>query len=155
MTAVPPAGSGSAPADGPKRGRTRLVAGLVLLLVALAGIGIGFTLDRALAHRRMMGFMTGDRPPGPPPGARRWVLDRLDRDLKLTPPQREQIDSVLARREADIRALMIEVRPRFEAISARTRQEIQAVLTPEQQTRFAAVARRFEFHPPHGPPHGP
>ena len=116
---------------------SRLLAGVVILLVGLAGIAIGAATDRAVEHRRMMAIVVGGRvPKGPPPEARRWVLSRLQRELDLSPTQHEQVDSVLARREADVRALMLEMRPRFEAISERTRRDIQAALTPAQQKRF-------------------
>jgi hypothetical protein len=129
---------------------SRLLAGIVILLVGLAGIAIGAALDRAVEHRRMMSIVVGGRvPKGPPPEARRWVLSRLQRELNLSPGQRAQVDSVLARREADVRALMIEMRPRFEAISDRTRRDIQAALTPDQQKRFTEMRERA------GPPPDP
>jgi Spy/CpxP family protein refolding chaperone len=58
---------------------------------------------------------------------------------------------VLTRREADIRALMSATRPRFDSIAARTRSEIQAVLTPEQQQKFAEITRRMDAR--RGPGH--
>jgi Spy/CpxP family protein refolding chaperone len=72
------------------------------------------------------------------------MLARLDRDLKLTPTQHGTIDTVLTRREADLRALMAETRPRFDSIAARTRSDIQAVLTPEQRTEFAKIVQEVE-----------
>jgi hypothetical protein len=132
------------------RRSSRLLAGIVILLVGLAGIAIGAALDRAVEHRRMMAIVVGGRvPKGPPPEARRWVLSRLQRELDLSPRQREQVDSVLARREADVRALMIEMRPRFEAISDRTRRDIQAALSPDQQKRFTELREHA------GPPPDP
>lgn len=129
---------------------SRLLAGIVILLVGLAGVAIGAALDRAVEHRRMMAIVVGGRvPKGPPPEARRWVLSRLQRELDLSPSQREQVDSVLARREADVRALMIEMRPRFEAISDRTRRDIQAALSPDQQKRFTELREHA------GPPPDP
>jgi hypothetical protein len=41
---------------------------------------------------------------------------------------------------------MTETRPRFEAIAARTRGEIQSVLPPVQQEKFAKVTRKMELH---------
>lgn len=72
------------------------------------------------------------------------MLERLDRDLALTPEQHARIDTVLTRRESDLRALMSEARPRFDAIATRTRAEIQAVLTPEQQGKFAEITERMD-----------
>jgi Spy/CpxP family protein refolding chaperone len=72
------------------------------------------------------------------------MLGRLDSDLKLTPEQHARIDTVLTRREADLRVLMSETRPRFEAIATRTRSDIRSVLTPEQQTKFAEITKRID-----------
>jgi Spy/CpxP family protein refolding chaperone len=72
------------------------------------------------------------------------MLERLDRELKLTPEQHARIDTVLTRREADLRALMSETRPRFDSIASRTRSEIHAVLTPEQREEFAEIVQRME-----------
>ena len=55
---------------------------------------------------------------------------------------------MLARREAEVRALMLEMRPRFETISARTRHDIQAALTPDQEKRFIDMSKHA------GPPPG-
>ena len=65
-------------------------------------------------------------------------------ELDLTPAQHARIDTVLTRREADLRVLMSEARPRFEAIATRTRSEIQAVLTPAQQEEFAKITKRMD-----------
>jgi hypothetical protein len=127
---------------------SRLLAAIVILLVGLAGIAIGAAIDRTVEHRRMMSIIVGGvAPKGPPPEARRWVLSRLQSELDLTPAQRERVDTLLARREADVRALMTEVRPRFEAISDRTRRDILAALTPEQQKRFGEMKKRATAPP--------
>ncbi|MGH7499976.1 MAG: hypothetical protein ACREL3_14135 [Gemmatimonadales bacterium] len=126
---------------------SRLLAAIVILLVGLAGIAIGAALDRAVEHRRIMSMVVGGRvPKGPPPESRKWVLSKLQSKLDLSPVQRQQVDSVLARREAEVRALMLEMRPRFEDISSRTRRDIQASLSPEQRKRFVEMSK------PAGPP---
>ena len=126
--------------------KSRLVAGIVIVLVFLAGTAVGFWCHHALGPRGFPGFAIGGPPPGPPPEMKRWMLERLDRDLDLTPEQHARIDTVLTRRETDIRSLMTETRPRFEAIASRTRSEIQGVLTPAQQEKFARITRRMDAH---------
>lgn len=122
----------------PGRVRTRLLAGVVMLLIGLTGVAVGVALDRAMLRWRIAGAFMGHRPPGPPhsPEVRKWVLERLDRQLDLSETQRGQLDSILARRERELRGLMQENRPKFEAIADRTRSEIMALLTPEQQEKF-------------------
>ncbi len=130
--------------------KSRLVAGAVIVLVFLAGVVAGFFLHHGLLWRHgPPGFAVGGPPPGPPPGVKGWMLERLDRDLKLTPEQHARIDTVLTRREVDIRSLMTQTRPRFDSIAARTRTEIQVVLTPSQQEEFAKIVRRMESRREH------
>ena len=128
--------------NGPRK--SRLVAGVVIVLVLLAGIAIGFFLHHALPWRHGPGFGIGGPPPGHGGAIKDRMLSRLDRDLKLTPSQHATIDTVLTRREADLRALMAETRPRFDSIAARTRSDIQAVLTAEQRDQFAKIVQQME-----------
>jgi Spy/CpxP family protein refolding chaperone len=135
--------------------RSRLLAGIVIVLVFLAGVAVGFFLHHELPRHGWAGFAIGGPPPGPPPELKGRMLQRLDRALDLTPEQHARIDSVLTRRESDLRALMTEARPRFEAIAARTRSEIQAVLTPAQQQKFAEITRRMDARRESRRRHGP
>jgi Spy/CpxP family protein refolding chaperone len=125
--------------------RSGVVAGVVIVLVLLAGVAIGYFLHHAVQWRHgPPGFGVGGPPSGPPPQLKSRMLERLDRELKLTPEQHTKIDSVLTRRETDLRALMAETRPRFDSIATRTRSEIQEVLTPEQREEFAKIVQRIE-----------
>ena len=123
--------------------KSRLVAGVVIVLVFLAGAAVGFFVHHAMLRRGFPGLAIGG-PPGPPPEMKGWMLSRLDRELDLTAAQHARIDTVLTRREADLRAMMSEARPRFEAIATRTRTEIQSVLTPTQQEKFAKITQRMD-----------
>jgi len=124
--------------------KSRLVAGSVILLVFLAGGAVGFFLHHAAPRHGFPGLAAGGPPGGPPARMKGWMLRRLDRELDLTPAQHARIDTVLTRREADLRTLMSQARPRFEAIAARTRTEIQGVLTPAQQAKFAELTKQMD-----------
>jgi Spy/CpxP family protein refolding chaperone len=124
--------------------KSRLVAGVVIVLVFVAGVAVGCFVHQSMPRHGFPGLAIGGPPPGPPRELKGWMLGRLDRELKLTPDQHARIDTVLTRREGDIRALMGETRPRFEAIAARTRSEIQAVLTPDQQRKFTDITRQID-----------
>jgi Spy/CpxP family protein refolding chaperone len=132
--------------------KSRLVATVVIVLVFLAGMALGASLHRALLGRGRPGFGLAGPPPhrGPPPEMKSWMLARLDHRLNLTPEQHARIDTVLTQREAEIRALMSATRPRFDSIAARTRSEIQAVLTPEQQQKFAEITKQMDARREHG-----
>jgi Spy/CpxP family protein refolding chaperone len=124
--------------------RSRVVAGIVIVLVFLAGAAVGFFVHHAMLRRGFPGLAIGGPPPGPPPEMKGWMLDRLDRELDLTAAQHARIDTVLTRRETDLRTLMSEARPRFEVIAARTRTEIRAVLTPAQREKFGEITKRLD-----------
>jgi hypothetical protein len=123
--------------------RPRVLAVLALLLAAVGGFAIGVAFDRTTTESRRLGFLargTAFRPP-PDRHPRSELLDRLDAALDLTGDQRLQVDSVLARRESEMRALRDQVRPRFDSIAGRTRADLIRILTPTQRTRFDALGR--------------
>lgn len=126
--------------------KSRVVAGLVIVLVFAAGVAVGFFVHQSMPHHGFPGLAIGGPPSGPPRELKGWMLGRLDHELKLTPDQHARIDSVLTRSESDIRELMTHTRPQFEAIATRTRSEIQAVLTPDQQKQFAQITRQIDAH---------
>ena len=47
--------------------KSRLVAGVVIVLVFLAGVAVGFFLHHAMPRRGSPGLAMGGPPPGPPP----------------------------------------------------------------------------------------
>ena len=135
--------------------RSRLVAAIVIVSVFLGGVAVGYFLHHALPGRGWPRFAVGGPPHGPPPEVKGWMLARLDRELDLTAAQHARIDTVLTRRESEIRSLMSEARPRFEAIATRTRTDIKSVLTPAQQEKFAEITKRMDARRDGRRRHGP
>jgi Holliday junction resolvase-like predicted endonuclease len=83
--------------------------------------------------------------PAPPPSAgvmRFEFLRRMERELDLTPEQREPIDKVLKEGQERMRNLMETLEPRRREELRRTMEEFRASLTPEQQQRFDAVVKQ-------------
>jgi len=125
------------------RVRPRLLAILALLLAAVGGFAMGIAFDRATWESRRLGFLARGSAFRPPPDRhpRSELLDRLDAKLDLDARQRTAVDSILARREAEMKGLRNEVRPRFDSIARRTRNDLLMILTPEQRRRFDALGR--------------
>ena len=123
--------------------RPRLLAVLALLLAAVGGVAAGVALDQSMSQSRHLGFLARGTAFRPPPNRhpRSELLDRHDASLDLTGEQRVRVDSVLARREAEMRALRNQVRPRFDSIAGRTRTDLLQILTPEQRARFEELGR--------------
>ena len=128
--------------------RPRLLAVLALVLAAVGGFAIGIAFDRATWESRRLGFLARGTAFRPPPNRhpRSELLDRLDAKLNLTGDQRLRVDSVLARRESEMRALRNQVRPRFDSIAGRTRADLVRILTPDQRARLEALGRSPAEH---------
>ncbi len=94
-------------------------------------------VDHGRDHRPLRGGSVAR--PGQPasPGVMRLeFLRRMERDLDLTPEQREPIDKVLKEGQDRMRKISETVEPRRREEVKRTIEEFRAVLTPEQQKRF-------------------
>jgi Spy/CpxP family protein refolding chaperone len=88
-----------------------------------------------------------------PGGMRLEFLRRTQRDLDLTPEQRERIDKVLKQSQERTRKIMEPVSPLLRQEVQRTKAEFRDVLTPEQQERFDELIKlqqRFKEHRPAG-----
>jgi len=69
-------------------------------------------------------------------------VERLSADLTLSDTQRDSIQAVLDRHQPAMDSLWQKMRPQFEAERQAIRSEITALLTPEQQTKYAALIQR-------------
>jgi Spy/CpxP family protein refolding chaperone len=69
-------------------------------------------------------------------------VERLANELDLTASQRDSIQAVLDRHQPAMDSLWQKMRPQFEAERQAIRSEITALLTPEQQTKYAALIQR-------------
>lgn len=114
--------------------RSRWVALVFLVGAFVAGMAIGFAGDRAIRH---------DRPGHHGP---RSPVDRMARDLDLTPAQRASFDSILEGRRKQMRKLFDPIRPQMDSlmklgkvIGDSTHEQLRRVLTPEQRVKFAKM----------------
>jgi hypothetical protein len=116
------------------RARAALVIGAIVAGSAVAGAGIDHWVTR------------NSRPRRPPPGSARpeeaakhraEVLDRMTKDLSLSPNQRAGIDSVMQRTDSALRVVRSEMQPRLRQIFDASRAEISARLDSAQRVKFA------------------
>ena len=105
-----------------------------LLLMFVVGMGMGVAIDRLV--------IDGDgRPPGGgDPRAR--LVARLNSELGLTPQQQAEVEAVLDASRERARALWRESQVAHESFRNEVRQNIRALLEPEQQERFDEMIRR-------------
>jgi hypothetical protein len=120
------------------RRRAALVIAAIAIGSALAGAGI----DRMLVAR---GPRHGPRGGGPmanvsPEAAARRrgdMLERMTKDLGLSPAQRAGIDSIMQRTDSSLRVVRREMQPRLTQIFESSRAEIAARLDSAQRVKFA------------------
>jgi Spy/CpxP family protein refolding chaperone len=119
--------------------RPRVKGALLLLLAFLLGTaagGLGFGLYQVRGGWR--------HPPRDSERARQFVLKRLTRELDLRPEQQQQVEAILRETGRELARLREEVGPRVRDIRGRSREKIRAILNPEQQAKFEALAKEWE-----------
>ncbi|HTY55381.1 MAG TPA: periplasmic heavy metal sensor [Candidatus Binataceae bacterium] len=93
------------------------------LLVA-AGILVGFAIS-SVAYRYQWIHIPGE-----------GIVRRMDRVLKLTPAQHEQVEDILFETRDKIEELRGDFRRQRRQLLRHAREQIRASLTPEQQVVF-------------------
>lgn len=120
--------------------RARFVIVAVFLLGFLAGAA-SLQVVRARIERRLLD--------APDPLAR-VVVYKLDKELRLTPEQRREVQRVMADSRLEVIAATADVLPRLLDIFDRSQARIRAALTPAQQEKFdrlVAERRRLLLRP--------
>jgi Spy/CpxP family protein refolding chaperone len=122
-----------------------LRAGLVIGAVVIASAIAGAAIDRSLLMRRPAMRPDGGRR-GPPQaleqGRRTAMLDRMTKELELTPAQRAGIDSIFQRTDSSLRAIRRESQPRIQQIFERSTVEVNARLDSTQRVKFAQMHQK-------------
>ena len=124
--------------------RAALIIAAIVIGSAIAGAG----LDRVLVmrggrHYRGGGPRSGEMPPEMTARRRAAMLERMTKDLNLTPPQRAAIDSIMQRTDSSLGVVRGEMQPRLTQIFDSSRAAISARLDSAQR-------ETFKRRPPHG-----
>jgi len=72
------------------------------------------------------------------------AVERLTRDLGLTPDQRKQLEAILNDMGAKYQALREQMAPQTEQVRKQGHEQIRAILTPEQLPKFEEFLRRAD-----------
>jgi Spy/CpxP family protein refolding chaperone len=122
------------------RARAALIIAAIAIGSAMAGAGIDrWLMSRGPRHGggRGGGPMSAGASPAAAAKRRGEMLDRMSRDLNLTPAQRVGIDSIMQRTDSALRAVRAEAQPRLTRIFESSRAEISARLDSAQRVKFA------------------
>jgi len=113
--------------------RSKVLALALLVAVFAAGAVVGGAASAAW----------GDRWAGRPPGGERGGLPRgMERELNLTPQQRDSVRAVFERYRPSLHAAWQEVRPRFDTIFGAIDSQVSLMLTPEQRVKYSELIER-------------
>jgi Spy/CpxP family protein refolding chaperone len=119
--------------------RPRVEGALLLLLAFLLGAAAG-GLGMGL-YQSWTGWW---HQPRDPERSRQFVLQRLTRELDLRPEQQQQVEVILRETGQEFARLREDIGPRVREIRGRSRERIRAILNPEQQAKFEALAQAWE-----------
>jgi Spy/CpxP family protein refolding chaperone len=108
---------------------------LLLTAALLLGGGIGLITGMQVA-RQDRGHSHGRGPRG--------HVERLQRELDLTPDQRDSVRAILERHRPGFDSVWAESRPRYETLRDRVRSDIRAQLDPHQQRRYDDMIARLD-----------
>ena len=109
---------------------------VVFLLGAVAGGMFGY----GYAHRSVAAASA----PAPEPERRAKRVEQLTRDLSLTPDHAKQLDSILLQYHGDAKAIHDQSDAQMGQLRQKGRDEIRAILTPEQMPKFEEFLRKMD-----------
>ncbi len=112
--------------------KSRAIIGVVLVFVL--GVVCGVLAAHMAYMHRIEAFISGR-----PQAKEEIIVKRLARKLDLDDRQLEQVRGIVHKTQEEIRALRKQLRPQTEAIIAEAQGKINALLTAEQQRKFAQM----------------
>jgi Spy/CpxP family protein refolding chaperone len=122
--------------DTPATRKAALWVGAVFLL----GAALGGVLGYLFAHRPV----NAANPPLSEPERRAKRVADLTRELSLTPQQAQQLDSILLHWHGETKVIHDQSDAQIDAIRAKGRNEVRAILTPDQKPKFEDFLKRFD-----------
>ena len=109
---------------------------VVFLLGAVAGGMFGY----GYAHRSVAAASA----PMPEPERRAKRVEQLTRELSLTPDQAKQLDSILLQWHGNAKAIHDQSDAQIAQLRQKGRDEVRAILTPEQKPKFEEFLRKMD-----------
>lgn len=115
-------------------------AALWVGLVFLLGAALGGVIGYGFAHRSVSAANT----PLPEPVRRAQRVEQLTRLLNLTSAQSQQVDAILMQKHAEVKTIHDQTDAQIEQIRQKGRDQIRAVLTPEQRPKFEELLKNLD-----------
>lgn len=114
-------------------------AALWVGVIFLLGAALGGTLGYVFAHR------VSAAPAQLTDAERRaQKVQRLTQELNLTPEQQKQLDTIMISVQAQYKAIHQSTEPQINEARQKGREQVRAILTPEQKPKFEEFLRRLD-----------
>jgi hypothetical protein len=128
--------------------RSRRAAVLLVIAVFVLGIALGILGTYMEGYRVFGAGMMHRQPPDHSPAAqqrfRQARVERLTKDLNLTPEQQKQLDSILSQIQTRDGGLHEQYAAQMDQMHKQGRDEIRAILTPDQAAKFEETLRKMD-----------
>lgn len=122
-------------------------AALWVGVVFLLGAALGGVLGYGFAHHTVV---AGAIPaPQPEPVRRAQRVQELTHDLELTSAQAQEVDSILLQRHTEAKNVHDQSDTQLEQIRQKGRDQIRAILTPEQKPKFEEFLKNLDEQKKH------
>jgi Spy/CpxP family protein refolding chaperone len=110
-------------------------------VVFLLGAALGGMIGYGFARRSV----SAANPPQSEATRRAQRVEQLTRELSLTSTQAQQVDAIIMRRHAESKAIHDQTDAQIEKLRQGAREEIRAILTPEQKPKFEEFLQRQDL----------
>lgn len=116
---------------------TKKQIAVLMIIVLVLGLGIGALAGRMVQRGR--------------PSYRHWrrpssgaLMKRFTEELHLDSQQQKLMTEILEEKKARIAQVRSEMMSKFADVKTSSREEIRAILNPEQQTKFDEICRESD-----------
>jgi Spy/CpxP family protein refolding chaperone len=116
--------------------KAALWVGVVFLLGAALGGVVGYSYEHHL--------VSAASTPLPEPVRRAQRVEELTKLLSLTSAQSQQIDAILLERHTEVKTIHDQTDAQIDQVRQRGRDQIRAILTPEQKPKFEDFLRDLD-----------
>ena len=124
--------------------KAALWVGVVFLLGAALGGMIGYSYEHHL--------VSAASTPPPEPVRRAQRVEELTKVLSLTSAQSQQVDAILLERHTEVKTIHDQTDAQIDQVRQKGRDQIRAILTPEQKPKFEDFLRDLDQKRKHGGP---
>jgi Spy/CpxP family protein refolding chaperone len=129
-------------------------AALWIAVVFLVGAAFGVVFGYFYGHRSSV---SAANPPMSEPQRRAQKVEQLTQELGLTAAQRQQLDATLSQLHSEYKSIHDQSDAQMDQARQKGRDQIRAILTPEQKPKFEEFLKRLDEErkknsPPPPPP---